>query len=81
MEGHPGKELEMVTVAISEGVVSELVNLRQDWEQAGEGKSLIETYGSIGLLLADFVFMLGLTPGEQVQVLGEELYSEVKHLL
>ena len=27
------------------------------------------------------VFVLGLTPGEQVKVLGEEIYSEVKHLL
>jgi len=71
----------MVTVAITEGVVSGLADIRQAWEQAAEGKPLAETYGSVGLLLADFVNILELTPGEQLLVLGDELYNEVKHLL
>jgi hypothetical protein len=40
---------------------------------AGNG-SLIDVSASVGLMLFDFTSRLGLTPEEQVQVLGEQLF-------
>jgi hypothetical protein len=39
----------------------------------GDG-SLIDVSASVGLMLFDFTNRLGLTPEEQVQVLGEQLF-------
>ncbi len=50
--------------------------LRQEWEQAADGDSLINVPASVGLLLFDVTARLGLTQEEQTQVLGDELFRE-----
>lgn len=50
--------------------------LRKEWEAGAEGKSLISVSGSVGLMLFDVTTLLGLTPEEQVLVLGEELFLQ-----
>ena len=47
---------------------------RQEWESVAENGSLIDVSASVGLVLFDFTSRLGLTPEEQVQVLGEQLF-------
>ena len=41
-------------------VVSTLTHLRQEWQEATVGASLLETNGNIGLMLADVINGLGL---------------------
>jgi len=50
--------------------------LRQEWEQAAGGDSLINVPASVGLLLFDVTTRLGLTQEEQTQVLGDQLFRE-----
>ncbi|MCK6567910.1 MAG: hypothetical protein L6Q45_09510 [Anaerolineales bacterium] len=50
--------------------------LRQEWEQAADGDSLINVPASVGLLLFDVTARLGLTLEEQAQVLGDQLFQE-----
>ena len=50
--------------------------LRQEWEQAADGDSLINVPASVGLLLFDVTTRLGLTQEEQTQVLGDQLFRE-----
>jgi hypothetical protein len=57
-------------------VLENLSALRQEWEQAVDGVSLINTPASVGLLLFDVTARLGLTREEQTQVLGEQLFKE-----
>ena len=47
---------------------------RQEWESVAENGSLIDVSASVGLVLFDFTSRLSLTPEEQVQVLGEQLF-------
>ena len=47
---------------------------RQEWESVAGNGSLIDVSASVGLMLFDFTSRLGLTPEEQVQVLGEQLF-------
>lgn len=53
-----------------------LSSFRQEWESVAEKGSLIDVSASVGLMLFDFTSRLGLTPSEQVQVLGDQLYFE-----
>lgn len=53
-----------------------LSTLRKEWEAGAEGESLIRVSGSVGLMLFDVTTLLGLTPEEQVLVLGERLFQE-----
>jgi len=57
-------------------VLESLSVLRQEWEQAADGDSLINVPASVGLLLFDVTTRLGLTQEEQSQVLGDRLFSE-----
>ncbi len=57
-------------------VLENLSVLRQEWEQAADGDSLLNVPASVGLLLFDVTARLGLTQEEQAQVLGEQLFSE-----
>jgi len=57
-------------------VVASLAQLRQEWQTAVDGESLIGVQTSVGLLLGDVVMMLGLSSDEQVAVLGRELRRE-----
>lgn len=47
---------------------------RQEWESVAGNGSLIDVSASVGLMLFDFTSRLDLTPEEQVQVLGEQLF-------
>jgi hypothetical protein len=57
-------------------VLEKLSVLRQEWEAAADGGSLINISTSVGLMLFDFTTKLGLTPEEQSVVLGGRLYNE-----
>ncbi|MCJ7434224.1 MAG: hypothetical protein MUO77_12125 [Anaerolineales bacterium] len=58
-------------------VLENLSTLRNEWEVAADGDSLINVSASVGLMLFDFTTRLGLTPEEQTAVLGECLFYEV----
>lgn len=62
-------------------LVSTLTRIRQEWQEAAGRASLIEVEGNMGMLLADLINGLGLGAGEQVQVLGGELYQEMQDFL
>jgi hypothetical protein len=47
---------------------------RQEWESVAGYGSLIDVSASVGLMLFDFTSRLGLTPEEQMQVLGDQLF-------
>ncbi len=53
-----------------------LSTFRQEWESVAENGSLIDISASVGLVLFDFTSRLGLTPEEQVQVLGDQLFFD-----
>ena len=51
-----------------------------EWQESaqGEGKSLIDVQGSVGLILYDVVEALRLPPHQQRAILGTALYVEIK---
>ena len=57
-------------------VIGSLAQLREEWQEAVDGQSLIDVEASVGLLLGDVVMLLGLSADEQAAVLGEELRRE-----
>lgn len=61
--------------------IATLSAFRQEWQEAVNGKSLMETEGNLGLILADLVKDFGLTTHEQTLVLGPELFTEVRDVL
>ena len=58
-----------------------LATLRQEWQEAANGNSLLNVEGNIALILADLINSFGLTPNEQSQVLGTDLFGEIQELL
>ena len=58
-------------------VVTALTRLREEWQEAADGESLIDVDGNVALLLADVAMSIGLSTVEQVQVLGHELAQEL----
>jgi hypothetical protein len=58
-------------------LISSLKNLRQEWQEAANGSSLIAIHASVGLLLADIVMSVGLDTLDQIQVLGADLAHEL----
>lgn len=62
-------------------IVSTLSHLRQEWQQATDGVSLLETSGKIGPILADFIDGLGLSTDDQRQILGTDLFQELRDFL
>jgi len=62
-------------------VIATLSTFRQEWQEAADGKSLIETEGNVGLILADLVNSFGLSTHEQSVVLGPELFVEMREVL
>ncbi len=62
-------------------VVSALTQLRQEWEQAAAGMSLMGIEASVGLLLADVANSIGLSSTEQLQAFGADLASELQETL
>ena len=58
-----------------------LSTLRQEWQGAAEGESLLDVEGNVGLIFADLVNSLGLSTHEQSVVLGPELFNEMREVL
>ena len=62
-------------------LVTTLSRIRQEWQDAADGSSLLEVEGNMGMLLADLINGISLSTSEQVQVLGTELYQEMQDFL
>lgn len=62
-------------------LVNSLTKIRQEWQDATSGESLLEVEGNMGMLLADLINNIGLSIDEQTQVLGTELFQEMQKLL
>jgi len=62
-------------------LVTTLSRIRQEWQDAADGKSLVEVEGNMGMLLADLLNGIGLGTSEQVQVLGKDLFQEIQDFL
>ena len=62
-------------------VIAALTKLRQEWQEAADGKSLVDVNASVGLLLADISKSVGLTSLEQNQIFGVELIDELRDVL
>lgn len=64
-----------------EGLTSLLTRLRLEWQEATNGTSLVETDGKIGFVLADLINGFGLDVNDQCQILGNDLFLELKDFL
>lgn len=62
-------------------IISTLTRLRLEWQEATNGASLLETDGKIGLVLADLINGFGLDANDQYQILGNDLFLELKDFL
>ena len=62
-------------------VISALTQIRQEWQDAANGNSLLETEGNVGLILADMINHLHLPSEMQATILGNELFHELQDLL
>jgi hypothetical protein len=69
------------TISTRTQIIGAISKLREEWQEIADGASLVELKGSVGLLLADLALALGLSPDEQVQVLGEKLANELQEVL
>ncbi len=61
-------------------IVSALARVRQEWQDAAQGDSLLSIDGNVGLMLADLVSVLGLPVEAQMEILGADLFREVQTL-
>ena len=62
-------------------IISTLTRLRQEWQEATEGASLLETDGNIGLILADLLNGFGLDTEDRSRILGAKLSQELRDFL
>lgn len=62
-------------------IISTLTHLRQEWQEATEGASLLETNGNMGLILADLINGFGLDAEDQSRILGAKLFQELRDFL
>ena len=62
-------------------VIGALTQIRQEWQDAANGNSLLETEGNVGLILADMINHLHLPSETQATILGNELFHELQDLL
>lgn len=62
-------------------LISVLSTLRQEWQGAAEGESLLDVEGNVGLIFADLVNSFGLSTHEQAAVLGPGLFAEMREIL
>lgn len=61
--------------------VEALARFRQEWQELAGAQSLMEVQTPVGLLLYDVAHRMGLTPEEQIILLGAELSNEVEKFL
>jgi len=59
-------------------IVTAFAHLREEWEKVAGDKSLVETEGSVGLLLGDLALAIGLSPMEQEKALGPKLINNLQ---
>jgi hypothetical protein len=57
--------------------LNKLTRMRQEWEEAADGESLLSTKGSVGHILADVTKALELSEDERLEVLGANLYVDL----
>ena len=57
-----------------------LAHIRQEWQDAANGDSLLNMEGNVGLFLADIVNGLALGNEDQAKVLGQSLFQEIQEL-
>jgi hypothetical protein len=57
-------------------MLENLSAFREEWEAVAERGSLIDVSASVGLMLFDLTTRLGMTPQEQTQVLGDQLFFD-----
>jgi hypothetical protein len=62
-------------------LVPVLAKIREEWQQAAAGESLLNMDANVGLMLADIVNSLGLSTQDQALVLGKELLDELNQVL
>lgn len=62
-------------------VIGALTLIRQEWQDAANGNSLLEIEGNVGLMLADRINHLHLPSDLQAKVLGNELFQDVQDFL
>lgn len=62
-------------------IITALTTLRKEWQAAAQNENLLNVEGNVGLFLADLVNSLGLSVHEQVIVLGQALFDELRDLL
>lgn len=62
-------------------LVSTLIRIREEWQEAAGSSSLIEVEGNVGMLLADVINGVGLRHDEQIQVLGVDLFRDMQDFL
>jgi hypothetical protein len=62
-------------------VITALIQIREDWEVAADGDSLVDVRGSVGMLFGDIVDAVGLTYEERCQVLGENLSKDLNEIM
>ncbi len=53
-----------------------LAQLRAEWQEAAGEQNLMDVGASVGLLMADVVNALGLSPDEAAQVLGCDVVTD-----
>ena len=58
-------------------MLDSLKSLRQDWEKAANGESLLHIEGSVGLILHDFAAKLNFTAEERQFLLGVSLSEDL----
>lgn len=59
-------------------IIFALAQLREEWQQAAKGGSLLKVEAPVGLLLADIADRLELTSQERYAFLGGRLINEVE---
>jgi hypothetical protein len=62
-------------------IVAALASIRQEWQEAACGTSLLAMDGNVGLILADLINGLNLPPEVQAEILGADLFREMLDLL
>lgn len=62
-------------------IIATLTRLRQEWQEATAGTSLLETDGNMGLILADLLNGFEMNAHDQCQILGNELFHDLQDFL
>jgi hypothetical protein len=73
----PIKGLTVFCIGDRTQLVLVLSKLRQEWQEAVDGGSLLKVETPVGLLLSDIADRLNLTEQERYVILGRSLASEI----